>query len=136
MPKEGDSGGSFCRSSYTNNNFRRVKCFENSNIVYDESGTVYCYDRTSRPMVRHKMASIGYEPQGKERWASSVWDRFRRPWHNDRRSDGRLNAYSPAAAPVAVRADWACFALLGLLLTVFLCFSVSFREAFPSQASP
>jgi len=35
----------------------------NSNIVYDEAGTVYCYDRQSEPMVRHKMAYIGYEPE-------------------------------------------------------------------------
>ena len=34
----------------------------NSNIVYDEAGTVYCYDRESDPMVRHRMAYIGYEP--------------------------------------------------------------------------
>jgi len=34
----------------------------NSNIVYDEAGTVYCYDRVSEPMVRHPMAYIGYEP--------------------------------------------------------------------------
>ena len=35
----------------------------NSNIVYDEAGTLYCYDRVSDPIVRHKMAYIGYEPQ-------------------------------------------------------------------------
>lgn len=35
----------------------------NSNIVYDEAGTVHCYDRTSLPIVRHQMAYIGYEPQ-------------------------------------------------------------------------
>jgi hypothetical protein len=35
----------------------------NSNIVYDEAGTVYCYDRVSEPMVRYPMAYIGYEPQ-------------------------------------------------------------------------
>ena len=35
----------------------------NSNIVYDEAGTVYCYDRKSQPMVRHKMSYIGHEPQ-------------------------------------------------------------------------
>jgi len=35
----------------------------NSNVVYDEAGTVYCYDRESQPMVRHKMSYIGYEPQ-------------------------------------------------------------------------
>ncbi len=34
-----------------------------SNVVYDEAGTVHCYDRTSEPMVRHPMAYIGYEPQ-------------------------------------------------------------------------
>jgi len=34
-----------------------------SNIVYDEAGTVYCYDRESEPMVRHKMSYIGHEPQ-------------------------------------------------------------------------
>jgi hypothetical protein len=35
----------------------------NSNIVYDEAGTIHCYDRTSDPLVRHQMAYIGYEPQ-------------------------------------------------------------------------
>lgn len=35
----------------------------NSNIVYDESGTVYCYDRESQPMVRRQMSYIGYEPE-------------------------------------------------------------------------
>ena len=34
----------------------------NSNIVYDEAGTLYCYDRASKPMVRHRMAYIGHEP--------------------------------------------------------------------------
>lgn len=34
----------------------------NSNIVYDEAGTLYCYDRVSEPMVRHPMSYIGYEP--------------------------------------------------------------------------
>ena len=35
----------------------------NSNIVYDEKGTLYCYDRTSAPMVLHQMAYNGYEEQ-------------------------------------------------------------------------
>jgi len=35
----------------------------NSNIVYDEAGTLHCYDRVSQPMVRHRMAYIGHEPQ-------------------------------------------------------------------------
>jgi Transposase DDE domain len=34
-----------------------------SNIVYDEAGTVYCYDKVSDPPVRHPMAYIGHEPQ-------------------------------------------------------------------------
>jgi hypothetical protein len=33
-----------------------------SNIVYDEAGTVYCYDQVSEAPVRHKMSYIGYEP--------------------------------------------------------------------------
>ena len=33
-----------------------------SNIVYDEAGTVYCYDKESREPVRHPMAYIGHEP--------------------------------------------------------------------------
>ena len=33
-----------------------------SNVVYDESGTVYCYDKASDPPVRHRMAYIGNEP--------------------------------------------------------------------------
>lgn len=35
----------------------------NSNVVYDEAGTVYCYDRVSQPIVRHPMSYIGYEPE-------------------------------------------------------------------------
>jgi hypothetical protein len=35
----------------------------NSNIVFDEAGTIYCYDRTSQPIVRHAMAFNGYEPE-------------------------------------------------------------------------
>jgi len=32
-----------------------------SNVVYDEAGTVYCYDKVSDPPVRHRMAYIGHE---------------------------------------------------------------------------
>ena len=32
-----------------------------SNVVYDEAGTLYCYDKTREPAVRHKMAYIGHE---------------------------------------------------------------------------
>ena len=31
-------------------------------MVYDEAGTVYCYDKVSRIPVRHRMAYIGHEP--------------------------------------------------------------------------
>lgn len=34
-----------------------------SNVVYDESGTVYCYDKVSEPSVRHRMSYIGHEPK-------------------------------------------------------------------------
>ncbi len=33
------------------------------NIVYDQAGTIYCYDRVSATPVRHKMAYIGHEPE-------------------------------------------------------------------------
>ncbi len=32
-----------------------------SNLVYDELGTVHCYDKVSEPPVRHRMAYIGHE---------------------------------------------------------------------------
>jgi hypothetical protein len=32
-----------------------------SNIVHDEAGSIYCYDRASTPMVRHPMSFTGYE---------------------------------------------------------------------------
>lgn len=32
-----------------------------SNIVYDESGTVHCYDKVSDPPIRRRMSYIGYE---------------------------------------------------------------------------
>ena len=34
----------------------------NSNVVYDEAGTLHCYDRVSSPMIRRPMAYIGHEP--------------------------------------------------------------------------
>ncbi|MFQ5464193.1 MAG: transposase [Phycisphaerae bacterium] len=34
-----------------------------SNIVYDEAGTLFCYDQVSQPPVQHKMSYIGYEPK-------------------------------------------------------------------------
>ena len=34
----------------------------NTNVVYDEAGTVYCYDKISKTPVRRRMAYIGHEP--------------------------------------------------------------------------
>lgn len=34
-----------------------------SNIVHDEAGTIFCYDKVSDPPVLHQMAYIGHEPQ-------------------------------------------------------------------------
>jgi Transposase DDE domain/Transposase domain (DUF772) len=34
-----------------------------SNVVYDEAGTIHCYDKVSEPPVRHKMSYIGHEPE-------------------------------------------------------------------------
>ncbi len=34
-----------------------------SNVVYDEAGTVYCYDKVSEPPVRHQMSYAGHEPK-------------------------------------------------------------------------
>jgi hypothetical protein len=33
------------------------------NIVYDQAGTVFCYDKVSDPPVRHQMAYIGHEAE-------------------------------------------------------------------------
>jgi Transposase DDE domain/Transposase domain (DUF772) len=33
------------------------------NIVYDQAGTIFCYDRVSHTPVRHAMAYIGHEPE-------------------------------------------------------------------------
>ncbi len=32
-----------------------------SNLVYDEAGTIHCYDKVSTPIVRHRMAYMGHE---------------------------------------------------------------------------
>lgn len=32
-----------------------------SNVVYDEAGTIYCYDKVSEPPVRRRMTYMGYE---------------------------------------------------------------------------
>lgn len=32
-----------------------------SNVVYDEAGTIYCYDKTADVPIRHRMAFVGHE---------------------------------------------------------------------------
>jgi hypothetical protein len=34
-----------------------------SNVVHDEAGTIYCYDKQSDPPGRHRMAYLGHEPK-------------------------------------------------------------------------
>lgn len=52
------------RSLWENEHERRLPGHDgSSNIVYDESGTLFCYDQVSTPIVRHKMAYIGHEPK-------------------------------------------------------------------------
>lgn len=73
----------------------------NSNVVYDETGTVYCYDRVSDPVVRHKMAYIGLEksrgtlkyrcPAAHEGWRC--------------RSESRCNAGKPYGKTVRVKQE-------------------------------
>ena len=52
------------RSMWTDESERMLPGHDGtSNVVYDEAGTVYCYDKVSRRPVRHPMAYIGHEPE-------------------------------------------------------------------------
>jgi hypothetical protein len=54
------------RSLWKSEHERRLPGHDgHSNIVYDEAGTVYCYDTVSTPIVQHEMAYIGHEPERK-----------------------------------------------------------------------
>lgn len=70
--------------------------------VYDQAGTVFCYDRGSEPPVRHRMAYIGHEPErGTLKYRSPArhegWE-----WPSDARCNGEgrqvLAGGSPGAA--------------------------------------
>jgi hypothetical protein len=51
------------RSLWGDEQERRLPGHEaDSPVVYDEAGTLYCYDRSSDPPVRHRMAYVGHEP--------------------------------------------------------------------------
>ena len=72
-----------------------------SNVVYDEAGTVYCYDKTQDPPVRHRMAYIGHEPA-----RGTV--KYRCPArHGDWRcpSDARCNAGKSYGKTVRIRCE-------------------------------
>lgn len=72
-----------------------------SNIVYDEAGTLYCYDKTTEPPVRQRMAYIGHEP-------SRGTIKYRCParhggWHCP--SDARCNAGKSYGKTVRIKCE-------------------------------
>ncbi len=72
-----------------------------SNVVYDEAGTLYCYDKLSRVPVRHKMAYIGHEP-------SRGTLKYRCPARHERwscPSDARCNARKKYGKTVRVKRE-------------------------------
>jgi len=73
----------------------------NSQVVYDEAGTLYCYDRVSQPMVRHRMAYTGYEEaRGTLKYrCPAVHEGWSCP------SQGRCNANRPFGMTVRVKRD-------------------------------
>ena len=77
----------------------------NSNIVYDEAGTVHCYDRMSEPIVRHQMAYIGYEPRATKRSSTAA-----RP--STKAGTARMAKSATRASPTARRS--ACHATIDL----------------------
>jgi len=73
----------------------------NSNIVYDEAGTIYCYDTVSEPPVRRAMAYIGHEKsRGTLKYRCPACHRgFRCPSH------GRCNAGKRYGKTVRVKRE-------------------------------
>lgn len=73
----------------------------NSNVVYDEAGTLYCYDKVSTVPAKHKMAYIGYEK-------SRGTLKYRCPArHEDWKcpSDARCNASSCYGKTIRVKCE-------------------------------
>lgn len=61
-----------------------------SNVVYDEAGTLYCYDKTAPAPVRHRMAYIGHEPsRGTLKYRCPAMHEGWRCGSNDRCNAGR-----------------------------------------------
>lgn len=72
-----------------------------SNVVYDEAGSVYCYDVESHPPIRRHMAYIGHEPK-------SDTLKYRCPARHCRfecASDSRCNAGKSYGKTVRVRRE-------------------------------
>jgi hypothetical protein len=73
----------------------------NSNVVYDEAGTIYCYDKVSAIPVKRKMAFIGHE---KDRGTL----KYRCPAHHEGMpcpSDKHCNGDSSYGKTVRVKCD-------------------------------
>jgi len=73
----------------------------NSNVVHDEAGTLYCYDRVSDPMTLHRMAYVGHE-------ASRGTLKYRCPARHEGwecPSDCRCNGSSKYGKTVRVRQE-------------------------------
>ena len=73
-----------------------------SNVVYDEAGTLWCYDKVSRKPVRRKMAYIGHE-------ASRETLKYRCPARHegfDCASEKRCNGGKKYGLTVRVKQEW------------------------------
>lgn len=73
----------------------------NSNVVHDEAGTPYCYDKVSEPPVKHKMAYAGHE---KERGTL----KYRCPARHEGwecPSDGRCNGCSSYGKTIRIKCE-------------------------------
>jgi len=73
-----------------------------SNGVYDEAGTIYCYDKQSPKPIRRKMAYIGYEP-------GRGTLKYRCPARHEGfscASEGRCNGGKTYGKTVRVKAEW------------------------------
>ena len=90
------------RSLWTENPERMLPGHDgNSNVVYDEAGTIYCYDKVSDPPVRRAMAYIGHEKSRRTlKYRCPACHRgFRCP------SDGRCNAGKRYGMTVRVKRE-------------------------------